>query len=502
MRALAVATAALLYAIVVRAQAGQPGPGSSVIPRPRTEKLTGQRTVVSGLRVEAPGEAARGASGALRAGRELLRARLEALGLAERRTGAARVVLRQVSDRALAEALGKIGAKEAPDPGRLGQAYVLRLSADEIAIDSAGPLGQYYALASLCQLLEKDAEGGVSVPLGAIADWPEVALRLAKTSASSNPPEKVAAFAGWLPLMKMNLIGLQFHGGSSKRPDANFTRNLEANCRGFRKQGVLESIVYFCPFRGRRAGKGGAKQGAYDFSQDEDRRAYAEYLRWIMSCGAAGIEVDYNDWPGSREVPIAEVIELACKALQAEHPEAYVLYCPPATGRESYRGMATRQMGDTLAQVPPKVWPLWTGMTTLITRPLKAEQVEQWTRIAGRRPFLWVNRVSLGVASHFARPVPQAGGACAFRGEYLPRDLGRLFEGVHFNAGISKGYNRLSGQFADESIAYLATAADYVWNPRDWSPAESCRRAERFVEVMRPLVKSAGTKPGAAGGTK
>jgi hypothetical protein len=133
-------------------------------------------------------------------------------------------------------------------------------------------------------------------------------------------------------------------------------------------------------------------------------------------------------------------------------------------------------------------------MQTLITSPLEAEQVEQYTRAAGRRPFLWVNRVSLGVPKHFARQLP-GDGDYVFRGEYLPQDLNRWFEGIHFNAGISSGYNQLSGEFEPRSIAYLATAADYVWNPCQWDAAESARRARRFVAVMSPLLQGAECRP-------
>jgi hypothetical protein len=76
----------------------------------------------------------------------------------------------------------------------------------------------------------------------------------------------------------------------------------------------------------------------------------------------------------------------------------------------------------------------------------------------------------------------------------LPKDLNRWFEGVHFNAGISSGYNQLRGQFEPASLSYLATAADYVWNPRGWDAAESVRRARRFVAIMFPLVQAADTR--------
>jgi hypothetical protein len=125
----------------------------------------------------------------------------------------------------------------------------------------------------------------------------------------------------------------------------------------------------------------------------------------------------------------------------------------------------------------------------LIEEPLNPADVEAWTRATGRRPFLWVNRVVTRDPPQnrpFARPVTEVPGAFAFRGELLPKDLNRLFEGVHFNSG-SPGYAATESK--PELLAYLATAADYVWNPQGWEAVESCRRAKRFVEIMTPLLE-------------
>jgi hypothetical protein len=245
-------------------------------------------------------------------------------------------------------------------------------------------------------------------------------------------------------------------------------------------------VVYFCPFRG----KPGA--GAYDFRLPEHKAAYAQLLQSFLAQGAHGIEVDYNDWPGSGETPIEDVIHLACEAVWKQDPAAYVFYCPPNTGISQYRGPASPEMTRILSRVPARVWPLWTGYDTFITKPLTADTVEAWTRDAGRRPLLWLNRVALGVKREFGRPVPEVPGAHVFQGELLPKDLNRLFEGIHFNTG---SYPMLSSpkslaylDSSPEALAYFATAADYVWNPHAWEAVESCRRARRFVEIMSPLL--------------
>lgn len=360
---------------------------------------------------------------------------------------------------------------------RLMQAYLLECTATnegvaQIAMCASGDLGIYYGFVSLCQLLDRGARGEVVAPIVKIADWPEIGLRLAKTSASNNPLPYLQRYADWMSLYKINSMGLQFHGRNSKQPGV-FTENVTAICSAAEAGGILETIVYFCPFRGK----------GYDFNSPADRENYAELLQWILAQGADGVEVDYNDWPGEG-VPIDDVINLACEAVAEKNPGAYVLYCPPNRGASQYRGPASAEMQRVLSKVPAKVWPLWTGMATLIDKPLEVEQVEQWTRQAGRRPFLWVNRVSPRVDRAFAQTVEEVPGALVFRGDFLPRELGRLFEGVHFNAGFSSGYNALPGDFSAEALAYMATAADYVWNPTAWEAAESARRARRFVSIM------------------
>jgi len=328
--------------------------------------------------------------------------------------------------------------------------------------------GTHYGLVSLCQLLGNDGQGGLELPRVRIADWPEIGLRLAKTSASSSSLAALQQFAAWLPLFKMNLMGLQFHGGNSKEPGP-FSENVKAICSQARRDGILETIVYFCPFRGK----------GYDFTRPEDQQQYAQFLQWILEQGAHGIEVDYNDWPG-KGTPIEDVINLACRAVAERNPHAYALYCPPNQGASQYRGPASPEMRRILTSVPSNVWPLWTGMATLIQKPLTVADVEEWTRAAGRRPFLWVNRVSPKVDRAFARPVSEVPGAFAYRGELLPKELNRLFEGVHFNTNPTVTSN-------PKMAAYLATAADYVWNPQGWEAVESCRRARRFAEIMQTL---------------
>jgi len=471
------------------------GPSSGIIPRPRIERLTGGGLTLadSGGLISVSYVSAEPRPAALIEGLRLLAARLKALScsLREETTAAsqASVVLEKCPPEAMEKILSAGGVKEVLEPKRLAQAYHLAVSGDSqgrVTIKASGHLGLFYGLVSLVQLVETDSKRKVRVPAGEILDWPEIALRLAKTSATDNAPPRANRFSAWMPLYKISHLGLQFHGSKSLELDENFTANVKTVCGWARRSGVCETVVYFCPFRGEPK-----TTGAYDFARPEHKAAYAKLLQSFLAQGAHGIEVDYNDWPGSAETPIEDVINLACQSVWQKNPAAYVFYCPPNKGSSTYRGPASPEMTRILSKVPARVWPLWTGYATLISKPLQVDTVEAWTQAAGRRPLLWVNRVALGVKHEFGRPVDEVPGVRAFRGDFLPKELNRLFEGVHFNAGMDAGYVTLrSEEFSPEALAYFATAVDFVWNPHDWSAAESCRRARRFVRVMGPLLES------------
>ncbi len=488
--------------------------GAGVLPRPVIEKLSGTPVKLAGKAESVSVSALEGREGPVAEGLKLVRRRVAALGheLTLAAPDSATVRLAHCGQQAMADAFQRHGVRFKLEPSRLRQAYRLIVAASpssgpRVTVEAADDWGLFYGLVSLAQILEANDAGELFVPAGELLDFPEIAHRLVKTSAAY-PDSFIERLTGCLPLIKISQVGLQYHGRNSKDPGPVFTANIETFCRRFRRAGTLESIVYFCPFRGEGPRGSDHLKGAYDLSSDADRKAYAAYLRWIMDQGAHGIEVDYNDWPGSREVPIADVLNLAFKTVRERRPDAYVLYCPPATGREAYRGPATHALRETLSRVPAEIWPLWTGTRTLIEEPLTVEVVERWTQDAGRRPFLWVNRVGVHVQSSFSRPVPGTPDGRVFAGDLLPRELNRLFEGVHFNTGLITPGLIHAGQPGPEDavlsrldvreLVYLATAADFLWNPREWEPAESYRRAVRFVEILRTMLPDGVTIPAAS----
>jgi len=483
----------VLLTQTLRGEESMPEP--VVNPQPQVSTWEGKPALIarsgSAVRINAAGEGGGAAEGV-----RLLMARLETLGFPAAAAAAvdADIAVVPIGWERMAELIDS-GDRGGTGAGheQIRQAYRLAIgegggARPAVRIEAADPLGMYYGFLALIQVLDTDGAGNLVAPAGEIIDYPETPIRLGKTSASMSFPEDIERFASWMAVNRISHLGLQYHGRDSKDPEPPFEENVERFCAEFGRKETLDTVVYFCPFRGEVTGA----TGSYDFQKEEDREAYVAYLRWIMEQGADGIEVDYNDWPGGPGAPIPDILNLACSALAENYPDALVLYCPPVWGEEPYHGMATPQMGKTLSKVPKRVWPLWTGIQVLIKEPLTEEQVLEWTRIAGRRPFLWVNRVGPGVREPFVQKVEGDKGGLVFAGDLLPNDLNRLFEGVHLNTSLQSGYNLVRGDFSEESLVYLATTADYLWNPHAWKAEESLQRGRRFVEIVEPLMGAEG----------
>lgn len=434
----------------------------------------------------------------LKLGIELLSKRIEFLGGqgAELRDNSdkSHIVLEKCSAQQFEQILKANGVEESVDGKRLEQAYFLHIAsptkdnASAVSITAASELGLYYGLVSVCQLVESDNNDKIIARETKIVDWPEIGLRLAKASATLNSLDRLQLFTKWLPVYKMSVVGLQYHGGNSLEPEEPFPTNIKVLCRQNRDSGILKSIVYFCPFRGGGKIVTGVdsdsykKPGAYDFTKNSDRKKYAQYLQWIADQGAHGIEVDYNDWPGLR-TPIEDVLNLACEAIEEKSPDMYVLYCAPHEGTSTYFGRASSEMRRILSNVPEKVWPIWTGLHYLLTySPVTTRLTEEWIRDGGRRPYLWINRAQINVAESLSNPfVIDGDSTWVFRGETITKELNRFFEGTHFNCDTHLLNDK-------NELIYFATAADYVWNPHNWIAEESGRRARRFIDIMLPLL--------------
>lgn len=383
-----------------------------------------------------------------------------------------------------------LGLPDGLATGQIEQAYSIRIkqaeTAPTIMVEAETPLGLYYGTNTLSQLLTAGPNGEVMAPEGRIIDYPDIPLRLGKSSASYTTLSANERLNQWLALMKISHLGLQYHGKHSKDPEPPFEETISTIGERNRREGIIKTIVYFCPYRGEYV-EAEDRWTSYDMQREEDRQQYADYIRWLMKQGAHGIEVDYNDWPGSREVPIEDILTLATEAATEVDPNAEILYCPPLYGDQLYYGPASATLARTLQHAPDRVRALWTGVTVLIEEPLPAAALVQWASTTGERPVLWVNRVSPTAPKPFVTET--ADGTGVFQGEFLPANLADLVAGVHLNLHGPHKFEEEQDRYPVDEMVYLATVADYLWNPDAWEAGASAKRAREWMKTMAPLVR-------------
>lgn len=398
-----------------------------------------------------------------------------------------------------------------PSDDLFPQAYFLNIQevdagVVEIQLQSPGPLGLFYGCQSIFQLLKTNQGGYVTIPQATIIDWPELAIRLGKVSASLHSRECLDTYVTWLPILRLSQIGLQYHGGCSRSPEKQFLDNLAAVFDDINRTQLLEGYVYFCPFRGGgtvtdRVFKEGAgitepsrphKAGTLDLSLESDRNVYAQLLRHFLDLGAKGIEVDYNDWaPASDDISIENVLNFVAQIIDRIKKGTRILYCPADAGNIKYHGPCSAEMTRLFSRIPTQIWPLWCGSHVVLTyhaQGLTSKAVESWIDKAGRRPFLWVNRVMPCGQYALARVVGDSSDTPVFMGETLPQELHACFEGVNLNLGVNGRYTQMSPTPNTQALIYLATATAYFWNPRTWNGEDVLRRATQFISEILPFV--------------
>lgn len=136
------------------------------------------------------------------------------------------------------DAEGRIGDVMVPDASRLrelpnnDQAYLIRPVGDNrLVLAALSPAGVYYAALTLSGLLEGKARGkDVTLPLGAVTDWPDMAERGEWGCSSARDIE-------WLAERKMNLV--EFHTVHRVEPDGTITTAIN---HSYLRRGHLNAV--------------------------------------------------------------------------------------------------------------------------------------------------------------------------------------------------------------------------------------------------------------------
>ena len=506
------------------ASAASPADGLLVFPRPRWIEATGDAHRLGadarGPCLAVVGDAERVAAPEVERalawlGTALTQAgaRLEA-GAAE---GCSPLALTRLDAGQLAARWKETGLRFSVPP--LAQSYALRVDGDAIALAAGGSLGASYGLTTLAQLVAGGGDAGATVTRVHVVDGPAVRHRVLKLSGTHADARQVRGFAEWSGPLHTDLLALQYHGHSAREPEPDFLARVDESIALSAELGSFGTLVYFSPFRGApahlRKGKasaprmpfsgGDVAEGALDLTKRSDMKRYLALVEGWVRAGAAGIEVDYNDFDDATDTSMSQVTIAVRDLVKEIAPDAHVMLCPSASGLLAYHGLANRAMRGLSRDVPKDVWMLWTGSTVWLSDPLPFDAIKTWEATTERKPFLWINRVSpVGKQQLWLRP--SGSDAIVFDADRLPRDLGEGIEGAHLNLKVprppsdapvperkrraierrrkramARGELLIETAFQPELLQYFATATDFLWNPRDWSALGTARRAEAFV---------------------
>ncbi len=363
---------------------------------------------------------------------------------------------------------------------QLKQAYILHTTPkdhNQINIFASSNTGVYYALHSLVQILIKSDEDRYYLPQGKLIDWPEIAIRLAKTSASYNNSRQLNSLIELSKKFKLNMVGLQYHGKQPKFPEHNFAKNVDLLIEKYKTDDSIEIVVYQHPTNPKAD-----NSTNYDLRKTQDREKYLEVLNNYLNQGAGGVSVDLNDWIKSWNRKNKDYFEDFIHSIDQfarKHPDKLILICPPL---KNYKGSPTKIMQKMFSNTSDKLKVMWTGRITAPDK-LKLTQVQNWSKkMQGKRPFLWINQVY----NSGKRSVAWGDNQYVFDSTFFADNLATKISGLNINIGFekqSKNPNILPNQYTQEDLVYLATAADYFWNPKNYHPADSVIRVRNYLGI-------------------
>ncbi len=202
-----------------------------------------------------------------------------------------------------------------------------------------------------------------------------------------------------------------------------------------------------------------------DYGSDRDRHELVDKLAPLLDVGVDWIVLALDDIPnrpGLADVQ-ADLTTWLLEALRTRRPDAHVTLVPT----EYVGTLPTSYLRGLAAGLPPDVDVMWTG-PTVCSPVVRAADARAWAgALAGRRPLLWDNYpVNDGTMEGSLHLGPYRG-----REPELTDEL----DGVLCNPMLQPHASQVA----------LATAADFLCEPRQYDPEASWSRAIAAVGRSR-----------------
>jgi hypothetical protein len=485
----ALATVLAMSTLSAAARAEQ-APGASVfpgaLPRPKDYRENGSPRLLvrvgGGIRIQIFGRHT-----PLLAGRDELIAALKALG-AKARPGdeGARIRIGTVAG-------WPQGTSHLPDPrADRPQAYALAVTTTEsgettIAIRGSDPLGAYYGIRTLIQLLERAPEG-VTVRQAEVQDWPTFTFRLFKGQCWYYRDN--LTFARWAPQFKWNAFGICYTDCPDWRSPPESYKTMVANaCKIAGESGTMRITQLGNPYM--------LKEKAIRATADADIETLAAFFELSLANGSGELMLCLDDFaflPKEDQTKFANlaganasIVKRFAERISSKHPGTRILLCPPpywltANKSKGYE-WAHEYLRDLCASIPREISIVWTGreVTTLCQ---EAADIRAYQDLVGpeRHLFLWDNTLKM----------PPGWGNVFRLNAFLAACDHIAASAWPTLAGYTRGEAGINTYGPAEIYKVpLMTAADYLWNPEQYDPQDSMRRALYWFDenhAVGPMV--------------
>ncbi|HPD29885.1 MAG TPA: beta-N-acetylglucosaminidase domain-containing protein [Phycisphaerae bacterium] len=385
------------------------------------------------------------------------------------------------------------GTAHLPKPtGERPQAYALTVTTAEdgkttVAIRATDAIGAYYGIRTLIQLLDRTPEG-VTIRQAQVRDWPTFTLRMFKGQCWYYRDNLM--FVRWAPQFKWNTFGICYTDCPDWRSPPESYRTMVADaCKTAASQDTMQIMQLGNPYM--------LKEKAIRATSDTDIETLATFFELSLANGSTALMLCLDDFaflPDEDRSQFenlaganASIVKRFAERIWAKHPDTRILLCPPpywltANKARGYQ-WAHDYLRDLCANIPPQISIVWTGreVTTVCH---ETADIEAYQELIGppRRLFLWDNTLKM----------PPGWGNVFRMNAFLETcdhiatsAWPKMADYVHGAAGINT-YGP-----AEIYKVPLMTAADYLWNPEEYDPKDSLRRALYWFDTnheVGPMV--------------
>ncbi len=385
------------------------------------------------------------------------------------------------------------GTSHLPDPrADRPQAYSLAVTTTEtgettIAIRGSDALGAYYGIRTLIQLLDRTPEG-VTVRQAEVQDWPTFTFRLFKGQCWYYRDNLM--FARWAPHFKWNAFGICYTDCPDWRSPPESYKTMVADARRIaRESGTMRITQLGNPYM--------LKERAIRATSDADIETLAAFFELSLANGSGELMLCLDDFaflPKEDQTKFANlaganasIVTRFAERIWSKHPNTRILLCPPPywlTANKS-RGYewAHEYLRDLCANIPREISIVWTGRS-VTTVCQEAADIRAYQDLIGaeRHLFLWDNTLKM----------PPGWGNVFRMNAYLEACDHIAASAWPTLAGYTHGEAGINTYGPAEIYKVpLMTAADYLWNPDQYDPKDSMRRALYWFDdnhALGPMV--------------